>query len=88
MSSSPAEIIKRWEAKQARKEPPPEAPTLHFHLPPIGTKEIVDSVMFNKGGWRTLEQEASETAEGIRQRRLSEKYDMTEIPRPEFEEGL
>ena len=70
MSSSPAEIIKRWEAKQARKEPPPEAPTLHFHLPPIGTKEIVDSVMFNKGGWRTLEQEASE---------------MTPIPEPVIE---
>ena len=87
--SSPADVIRRWEAKQARKNVKPDTvPTIRFDIPPLTTQDIVDNVFHNKGGWTSLAQAAAETAEGIRQRRISEKYDMTPIPRPEFEEDL
>jgi hypothetical protein len=63
-----------------------DSPKIHFHLPPLGRKEIVENVMYNKGGWRTLEAVHRESIEERRAKKLSDLYEFTEIPSAEFDE--
>lgn len=73
--------LQRMEARQPKARR--DVPTVP---PPIGPQEIFESVAHGRGEWKTLAQAASETAEGEKARKMSERYDLTPIPRPEFEE--
>ena len=64
----------------------PDSPTIHFHAPKLTGRQIVDSVQNNKPLWRTLQQTAIEDEATKRAKALSDRYDMTPIPRPEFDE--
>jgi len=73
-------------------KPAPESyvPTITFNHGSLypSPAQIVDNVIHNKGGWKTLQQVHEETIAGKRAKAISDKYDQIPIPQPEFEEDL
>lgn len=69
-----------------KKPKPATVPTIRFDVPPLTTEQIVSSVQNNKPVWRTLDVLINESIEEKRAKKLSDLYDLTPIPKPEFEE--
>jgi hypothetical protein len=69
-----------------KEKPKPEVPTIHFDLPPPLTPEqIAKSISGNGGPWRSLQDVYRESIEDRWAKRLSDLYDMTVIPEPEWD---
>ena len=69
-----------------KKTTPATVPTIRFDIPQLTTEQIVNSVQNNKPVWRTLDALINESIEEKRAKKLSDLYDLTPIPKPEFEE--
>jgi hypothetical protein len=70
-----------------RKTPKPDDSLVinRFDVPPVGTDEILLAVQRGRGPWRTIGQELADDATERRARKLREKYEWNEIPKPEFD---
>lgn len=74
------------EQGQGRKpKEPANVPSIRFDVPPLTTEAIVKSVSGTGGPWRSLTEVICESIEDRRAKKLSDLYDRTEIPQPEFE---
>jgi hypothetical protein len=69
----------------AKPKPAAHVPTIGFDLPPITPSVIVNNVFHDKGGWKTIGAVLAEADNERKARRFREKYEMTEIPQPQFE---
>lgn len=70
---------------QKKPKPEPTVPTLRFDLPPLTDADIVKSVSGEGGPWRSLQDVYRESIEEKRAKKLSDLFDMTPIPPPDFE---
>jgi hypothetical protein len=70
---------------QKKPKAEPTVPTIRFDVPPLTDADIVKSVSGNGGPWRSLQDVYRESIEEKRAKRLSDRFDVTPIPTPEFE---
>ena len=78
--SSPIDVLDR--------KPKPKTdnvPTIYFHVPAVPTGEAFADAVASGKGWKTLQQTVIEDEAARQARKLSERYDQTPIPEPEFE---
>lgn len=79
--STPLDVLNR----QSKPKPDENVPTIYFHTPPVPTGEAFADAVANNKGWKTLQQTVIEDEAARQARKLSERYDMTPVPEPEFE---
>jgi hypothetical protein len=69
------------------REKPKHEPTVPESAADVTGQHIVNSVMYGRGEWRTIDRVLAEAANERRARKIREKYEMTPIPIPEWEDG-
>jgi hypothetical protein len=68
-----------------KKDKTDNVPTIRFDIPPLTTEAIVKSVQQDKAIWKSLQQTAVEDEATKRAKAMSDRYDMTPIPKPEWD---
>jgi hypothetical protein len=71
--------------KAAEPEPDDSLTINRFPVPPVSTEDIVRSAQTGRAPWRTIGQVLAEDAFERRERKFREKYELVEIPQPEFD---
>lgn len=67
------------------KVKPKPVPTIGFDIPKLTTEALVSAVQNDRPIWKLLSQTALEDEAAKQAKKLSDRYDMTAIPAPEFD---